>query len=644
VLLLLLAAILMPTAAVLWFMNRAVESERRVVRQTLTEAYRNHLSIVQERVESLWKEKLDALEKIPRDAPASSMFYECIRMKLADSAVCGDPSGRLTYPAPPLVPKADPAEQQSAWVRAGRLETSDRNFLEAARAYGAIAASAREDNVAARALQSQARCLARAGEKDAAINLVFDNFGRGKYGRATDAQGRLIAADLEMMALTLAGGPSDRRFVPLAERLRDRLLDYKNAGLPAAQRRFHMQGMQALPLPAEAKQFPTLEAEDLAARYVESRAPRFASEPALVPAGVPGVWQLPARNRRMLLLFREDTLLAAMRAFVEAQATPADVVVTLLSPGDADPKATVFHSLPAGRLLPGWRLTLALKDGGVLDATAKRQAASYFWTGILAIAAIALPAVLVAGVIRRQMRLTRLKNNLVATVSHELKTPLASMRLLVDTLLNDERFDPQKTREYLQLVARENSRLSRLIDNFLSFSRMERNKHAFDFREVPAAEVASRAAEAVEDRFRAPGCRFEVQVAQDLPPLDADPDALVTAVLNLLDNAFKYSGAEKHIILRAHSQDGQVRFEVQDNGIGLSRRDAKKVFKKFYQVDQRLSRTGGGVGLGLSIVEFIVRAHGGRVRVTSRPGEGSIFTLEIPAAPAAARARQEALT
>ena len=116
--------------------------------------------------------------------------------------------------------------------------------------------------------------------------------------------------------------------------------------------------------------------------------------------------------------------------------------------------------------------------------------------------------------------------------------------------------------------------------------------------------------------------------------------------MNILQiiSSTRTSGAEKHIVLRAYSEDGQVRFEVQDNGIGLSRRDSKKVFKKFYQVDQRLSRTGGGVGLGLSIVEFIVRAHGGRVLVTSRPGEGSTFTLEIPAAPSPSPAKQEALT
>jgi signal transduction histidine kinase len=110
----------------------------------------------------------------------------------------------------------------------------------------------------------------------------------------------------------------------------------------------------------------------------------------------------------------------------------------------------------------------------------------------------------------------------------------------------------------------------------------------------------------------------------------ADAAALTTAVLNLLDNAYKYSGQQKLVTLRAYADDGQVCFEVADNGIGLSARAARKVFRRFYQVDQRLSREGGGVGLGLSIVKYIVTAHGGTVRVTSRPGQGSTFTIAIP--------------
>ena len=128
---------------------------------------------------------------------------------------------------------------------------------------------------------------------------------------------------------------------------------------------------------------------------------------------------------------------------------------------------------------------------------------------------------------RRQMRLTRLKNDLVATVSHELKTPLASIRLLVDTLLSGTcgagvspasaagtaapQNDPQRVREYLELIAKENARLSRLIDNFLTFSRMERNKRAFSFSPIEPAAIVASAADAVRERFEQSGCRFEVQ-------------------------------------------------------------------------------------------------------------------------------------
>jgi len=202
----------------------------------------------------------------------------------------------------------------------------------------------------------------------------------------------------------------------------------------------------------------------------------------------------------------------------------------------------------------------------------------------------------------------------------------------VDTLLNSEKLNERTALEYLQLIARENGRLSRLIDNFLTFSRMERNKHVFEFSEVSVARVVDGAVAAVGERFNAPGCRFEVRVAEGLPPVVADSDALVTALLNLLDNAYKYSGDEKHILLSARARSGSVCLEVQDNGIGLSPREVKKVFKRFYQVDQSLSRETGGCGLGLSLVQYIVAAHKGDVRVESEPGKGSTFTIVLPAA------------
>jgi signal transduction histidine kinase len=248
------------------------------------------------------------------------------------------------------------------------------------------------------------------------------------------------------------------------------------------------------------------------------------------------------------------------------------------------------------------------------------------------VATVGVLGALALRLVRRQVAVTRLRNDLVANVTHELKTPLASMRLLVETLLNADRLNETTAREYLQLIAQENARLSRLIDNFLTFSRMERNKYTLGFKPVPAAAIVEGAAAAVREKFRAPGCRFEVQAARELPAVLADADAMVTALVNLLDNAYKYSGDTKEITLLAGAENGSVMFSVKDNGIGLSARETKKVFKRFYQVDQRLSRSGSGCGLGLSIVEFIVKAHRGTITVQSQPGQGSTFTIALPVA------------
>jgi signal transduction histidine kinase len=230
------------------------------------------------------------------------------------------------------------------------------------------------------------------------------------------------------------------------------------------------------------------------------------------------------------------------------------------------------------------------------------------------------------------MRLARLKNDFIATVTHELKTPLASMRVLVDTLLEEKLPDRRQEREYLELVARENERLSRLIDNFLTFSRMERNKQAFEMAPVDAGEIAQAAADAVRERFAAADVGFSLDIPDQMPQIDADRDAIITVLLNLLDNAFKYGGSDKSIKLRAAGGDDEVVFEVEDNGPGIPRRAQKKIFDRFYQVDSSLAREVGGAGLGLAIVKYIVDAHGGAIAVQSAPGRGSRFTVRLPIA------------
>jgi signal transduction histidine kinase len=276
---------------------------------------------------------------------------------------------------------------------------------------------------------------------------------------------------------------------------------------------------------------------------------------------------------------------------------------------------------------------LYFKGGDVFEKAAARQIAVYVWTGVLVILLVLIASGLALLAVGRQIRLNRMKNDFIATVSHELKTPLASMRVLMDTLLEGNIRDEAQAKEYLRMTARENERLSRIIDNFLTFSRMERHKIAFALTAAQPAAIAADAIESTRTKYGARQCHLTVEIAEALPDIEADHDAMVTVLVNLLDNACKYTGDEnKQIGLRVFAEGESVVFAVSDNGIGLARRHLRRIFDRFYQVDRSLARKAEGCGLGLSIVKYIVDAHNGRIAVDSRPGKGSTFTVRIPTA------------
>jgi signal transduction histidine kinase len=204
------------------------------------------------------------------------------------------------------------------------------------------------------------------------------------------------------------------------------------------------------------------------------------------------------------------------------------------------------------------------------------------------------------------------------------------MRLLVDTLLEGNYEGEQTATEYLQLVANENKRLTHLIDSFLTFSRMERNKQVFDLVSVSPVETANTAIEAMRPKFDKGNVNFEIDVRKPIPMIHADKDGIVTVLVNLLENAYKYSNADKRIAMKVFEQDGFVCFAVKDNGIGMNPRAQRKIFNRFYQVDSRLSRRAEGCGLGLSIVKFIVDAHKGKIEIESQLNQGSTFTVKVP--------------
>lgn len=294
------------------------------------------------------------------------------------------------------------------------------------------------------------------------------------------------------------------------------------------------------------------------------------------------------------------------------------------------PEEAAFLHAPLGKFFPGWRAEIHFSDVDIFEKTADRQKVVYIWAGLLAIAVMVAAGLLTAQAIGKQIKINKLKNDFIATVSHELKTPLASMRVLVDTLLEGSYRNQQQVTEYLELVSKENERLTGLIDNFLTFSRMERNKRSFAMARTSPAAIARDAAEAVKTKFSKGRCRFEMNIPDNLPDVTADRDAMVTVLVNLLDNAYKYSYDDKNIELSVSSEDGSVCFRVSDNGVGISRRSIKRIFNRFYQVDRSLARKAEGCGLGLSIAKFIVDAHKGSITVSSKSGEGSTFTVKLP--------------
>ena len=183
------------------------------------------------------------------------------------------------------------------------------------------------------------------------------------------------------------------------------------------------------------------------------------------------------------------------------------------------------------------------------------------------------------------------------------------------------------------MITWENKRLGHLIENFLSFSRMERDKNSFDLQPVDPQTVAREAEVVFRERLPDGDGFLRVECGGNLPLIMADREALQTALGNLLENALKYGGRDPDILLAVELVEGWVEFSVTDKGIGIAAEDQKRIFEKFYQARTRLSEHAGGVGLGLSIVSFIVEKHRGELKLESEPGKGSRFTIRIPAVP-----------
>ena len=232
--------------------------------------------------------------------------------------------------------------------------------------------------------------------------------------------------------------------------------------------------------------------------------------------------------------------------------------------------------------------------------------------------------------VRRETEAVLLRSQFVSSVTHELKTPLTSIRMFAETLRLGRHSGPEAQREYLDTVVHETERLSRLINNVLDFARIDRGEMTYHFAPTDAEAAAGEAARAVAYPLAQGGYTLTTDIAADLPMVEADSDALTQALLNLLSNAIKFSREGTEILFRVFPKEGDVLFQVEDRGKGIAGKDREAIFRDFFRTADAEEEGIPGTGLGLSLVAHVAEAHGGQVEVDSEVGRGSTFTIRIP--------------
>ncbi len=279
-------------------------------------------------------------------------------------------------------------------------------------------------------------------------------------------------------------------------------------------------------------------------------------------------------------------------------------------------------------------LTLAIKYQGTTVADIGSRFLRYNY-----IVLAALSLLMVGGIwltyrnVSREMNLARLKSDFVANVSHELRTPLALIRLYAETLELGRLTAKEKYQEYFRIIREESERLTALINNILDFSRIEAGRKEYEFKETNLGELVHSTLESYRFQIQQNGFAFEENISCDIPPLVVDREALARSLLNLVNNALKYSKDQKYIGVSLYRANGRVNLEVRDHGIGIPANEQEKIFEKFYRCGDPLVHNVKGSGLGLALVRHIARAHGGDVLVESAPEKGSKFTIALPLAP-----------
>jgi len=239
-------------------------------------------------------------------------------------------------------------------------------------------------------------------------------------------------------------------------------------------------------------------------------------------------------------------------------------------------------------------------------------------------------AVLVLYDITELKKLEIMRKDFVANVSHELKTPITSIKGFAETLLEEDMDNPEKRKEFLSIIYNESNRIQLLIEDLLTLSKLEKDEFKLELTDVSIEDIIQEVVPIVKYKAREADITFTYQIEADMEPLILDKERIKQVIINLLDNAISYTLPEGKVRLKVYQDNGYLRIQIQDNGIGIHQDVLPRIFERFYRVDKARSRNTGGTGLGLAIVKHIIEVHDGEIDVDSHLGKGSLFTVSIP--------------
>ena len=316
--------------------------------------------------------------------------------------------------------------------------------------------------------------------------------------------------------------------------------------------------------------------------------------------------------------------------------TGSEFVITVISPdqkyftdgikSDANDQIQVKKAV---WLLPGYELGIALK-GETIDSLVKQRAFINFLLIIILILVLLVGIYIVFRNVKKEIEIAQMKSDFVSNVSHELRTPLSMISMFSETLEMGRVATEEKRQEYYKIISQETSRLSRIVNSILNFSKMEAGKRKYNFVDSFLNDIVETVHSSYKTHLNQNGFKTEFIKDENIPVQRLDEEAVSEAVMNLLDNAIKYSKDKKNIIIKTGLKKHYSFVEIKDSGIGISKENEAKIFEKFYRVSTGSVHNVKGTGLGLSIVKHIVESHGGTIELESLQGKGSTFRLNFP--------------